>query len=124
MKLNCPQCNKEMIYKTNTKYESFYHTEDEEEYYQLIMHERYSCKECKINLIDNEWKIPKQLLPTEKQINVVKIICDNLDMEYIISTKKDAIKFIGEYLNTSITVSRERSNYQSTFDYLDESECF
>lgn len=56
--MKCPNCGKEMIDKSYSKFEEFYHFEDEQYYYRNVHHDEFVCKDCKISFKDNRWTMP------------------------------------------------------------------
>ena len=109
--MKCPNCHKEM--KETKKYEDRWHHDGfyPSEYAAKIMY--YSCKDCKIKRkIDtdfniDEWTLPKEMQPTEKQIAFAEKIINRLGLDSykfwearqdgeILVTKHQYWKFIKE----------------------------
>ena len=91
----CPNCGKEVI--LTEYFKSFYHWEDECEYYYKTS--KGSCDACKISYDDGNWIIPEELQPTEKQKCTVMFIRNRLNppLDDLGITKQSYIKFIGKY---------------------------
>ena len=91
----CPNCGKEVI--LTEYFKSFYHWEDECEYYYKTS--KGSCDACKISYDDGNWIIPEELQPTEKQKRTVMFIRNRLNppLDDLGITKQSYIKFIGKY---------------------------
>ena len=70
-------------------------------------YEKFVCKDCKISLIDDEWKIPTNLQATEKQINACKFVSRMLSMESPPPVKHAMWKFLKDNLSKAI----ELKNY-------------
>lgn len=116
----CPQCDKEMIYKEYSRMEGLYHWEDECNYFVPIKHIKNTCNNCKISCLDEKWKIPKEIRPTEKQVKAIEIICSVLNIDYVLTTKKDATRFISENIQKSKAKSKVLKNTEQGYeDYLD-----
>ena len=62
----------------------------------------YTCKNDHAKVVysdySEEWEIPEEFQPTEKQIKCVQFITSVLDCESPIPTKTEYWKFINEYL--------------------------
>ena len=91
----CPNCGKEVI--LTEYFKSFYHWEDECEYYYKTS--KGSCDACRISYDDGNWIIPEELQPTEKQKRTVMFIRNRLNppLDDLGITKQSYIKFIGKY---------------------------
>lgn len=116
----CPNCGKQMEDKSYSKLEPFYHWEDECTYYAKNYYEKFVCKDCKISLIDDEWKIPTNLEATEKQINACKFVSNMLRVESPPPVKHAMWKFLKDNLNKAI----ELKNYQYNMQGYDDDEYF
>jgi hypothetical protein len=100
IKIKCPNCNREMKYELKDWYAYPFTTGDELDYPSYYRKEKYLCKECGISCIDSKWKIPKKYeRPTNKQINTIKFINNELRMDIQPLTKKQCINDIGKYFN-------------------------
>lgn len=95
--MKCPNCGKEMIDKSYSKLEEFYHWEDEEYYYRKIYYEKFVCNDCKISFEDHKWNIPNNLMPTEKQKKTILFINNHLRMDLEALTKHQCWLDIGKY---------------------------
>jgi len=59
----------------------------------------YTCKECKIKKVNDEWTIPKKYLPTEKQVKTILYINNHLRMDLEALTKHQCWLDIGKYFD-------------------------
>jgi len=128
--MKCPNCGKEM--RKSTKYIDKTRVDDgfwTETY--IVKRTRYSCTECKIKCtIDSEscqdfdesdydkddmkWKLPKELTPSEKQINFANAIGTKLGLNTDeLITKHQYWDFINQ------NQSKFRSNNTQFFDEED-----
>lgn len=101
----CPNCNFEM---SDSSY-MYYGLGSWDLDYPDMIHERYKCKVCKISY-DSEkgWKVPPAIgLPTEKQINCVKVINQVLGTEFVPVLKSQTAKFIKENMEKSKAISKQ-----------------
>ena len=94
-----PNCGKEMIDKSYSKFEEFYHFEDEQYYYRNNYYEKFVCKDCKISFENDKWTIPSGLMPTEKQKRTVLFINNHLGMDIKALTKHQCWLDIGKYFD-------------------------
>ena len=113
----CPNCGKQMIDKSYSKLEPFYHWEDECTYYAKNYYEKFVCKDCEISLIDDEWKIPDSLQATEKQVKTCNFIYQMLNIESPPPVKKAMWQFIHDYIEEAIDISNKRK--ECFYDYGD-----
>jgi len=97
--MKCPNCGKEMIDKSYSKRERFYHWEDEEFYYRDNYYEKFVCNDCKISFENDTWNIPNKLLPTEKQKKTILFINNHLSMDLKALTKHQCWLDIGKYFD-------------------------
>lgn len=111
--MNCPCCGKEMVDKSKTTLERFYHWEDECFYYRDITIDIFVCKFCGIRKEENRWIVPKFLKPTEKQIKCISVINSVLGTDFEAVTKEQCSKVIAE----NIDKSRKKSKRLSHFGY-------
>lgn len=95
--MKCPNCNREMVNKSYSQLEEFYHWEDEEFYYRNVFYEKLLCYNCKIRFKDDNWDIPEYLLPTEKQKKTILFINNHLKMNLKALTKFQCWKDINQY---------------------------
>ena len=131
--MKCPNCNKEM-----KKSSTFELREDEgevDEFCGLGLHHNYAymkvfiykCNDCKIKYKEDEfesifyqppqWKLPKDLMPSEKQIKYAK----NLGYHFDISTddlvtKKDYWNFINKYADQYKKDINDYKKYKSEYE--------
>lgn len=109
--MKCPNCGKEMIDKSYSKMERFYHWEDEEFYYRDNYYEKFVCNDCKISFENDTWNIPSKFLPTKKQIKTILFINNHLDMDLKALTKHQCWLDIGKYFDEAKRASLHSSEY-------------
>ena len=97
--MKCPNCGKEMIDKSYSKLEEFYHWEDEDYYYRKNYYGKFVCNDCKISFEDDKWNIPNNLMPTEKQKKTILFINNHLGMDLEALTKHQCWSDIGKYFD-------------------------
>ena len=97
--MKCPNCGREMVNKSYSKLEEFYHWEDEEWYYRNNYYEKFVCNNCKISFEDDKWHIPNNLLPTEKQKKTILFINNRLKIDLEALTKHQCWLDIGKYFD-------------------------
>jgi hypothetical protein len=117
--MKCPNCGKEMIDKSYSKLEEFYHWEDEDYYYRKNYYEKFVCNDCKISFEDDEWHIPNNLMPTEKQKKTILFINNHLRMDLEALTKHQCWLDIGKYFEEA-----KKTPLYSKEDYWDMQEYF
>ena len=105
--MNCPNCNRKM---TDKSYE-YYGWGSWDMDYPDQFHEEFKCGRCNISYINGQWKIPRALCPSEKQVKTVSFIENVLGKEAPPPTKNLYWKFIGEYLQRTVDILNERSAY-------------
>lgn len=123
----CPDCGNEMIEKSRSELERFYHWEDEEFYYRDVIYSSYRCKCCGIRRNeDGVWLVPKFLKPTEKQITAISVINDILNTNFEPVTRSQCCKIIGKYMKKSKEVAEAHREYNALVmqAFLDESDFF
>lgn len=109
--MKCPNCGNEMIDKSYSKMERFYHWEDEEFYYRDNYYEKFICNDCKISFENDTWNIPNKLLPTEKQIKTILFINNHLNMDLQALTKHQCWLDIGKYFEEAKKTPLHSSEY-------------
>lgn len=94
----CPNCGKKMNYEIGTgRHIDFSGTAED---YQLeYSWEGYGCGECKIVYDGVQWKVPDNMLPTEKQKKAILFINNRLDMDLEAVTKHQCWVDIGKYFS-------------------------
>ena len=97
--MKCPNCGKEMVDKSYSKLEEFYHWNDEEYYYKNNYYEKFVCNDCNISFEDDKWNIPNNLMPTEKQKKTILFINNHLRMDLEALTKHQCWLDIGKYFD-------------------------
>lgn len=98
--MKCPNCGKDMVDKSHSRLEEFWHWEDECTYYKRVKHEKFICEDCKISYKDEEWEIPSEFeRPTEKQIACIAFINRQLHSNFEPVLKKDAWRFIKDNID-------------------------
>lgn len=117
--MKCPNCDKEMIDKSHSKMERFYHWEDEEFYYRDNYYEKFVCNDCKISFENDTWNIPNKLLPTKKQKKTILFINNHLRMDLEALTKHQCWLDIGKYFDKA-----KRTPLHSNEYYEDLEEYF
>lgn len=117
--MKCPNCGKEMIDKSYSKMERFYHWEDEEFYYRNNYYEKFVCNDCKICFENDTWNIPNNLLPSKKQKKTILFINNRLGMELESLTKYQCWLDIGKYFDEA-----KRTPLYSDDYYLDMQEYY
>lgn len=95
----CPNCGKEMVDKSYSKLEEFFHREDKEYYYRNNYYEKFVCNDCNISFEDDKWHIPNTLMPTEKQKKTIIFINNHLGMNLEALTKYQCWLDISKYFN-------------------------
>ena len=105
----CPNCNKEMTDKSY-RYNRFGDCDS------VTLYEEYVCDNCKIECVNKERKIPKEIpRATEKQIKAVKFINEWLGTSEIPLLKHQCWKFIKENLDSAIEA--KKCFYEYCYDY-------
>lgn len=115
----CPCCQQEMKEKSYFYQEVDFSGESDDVYYKAT---KYRCAPCKISCDENgNWKIPKELQPTEKQLNTVSFIKSVLPEtgSSEILTKREAWKFIHDYFEEAKKEKQEQkeSYYEEEDDF-------
>lgn len=110
----CPNCGKQI--KTKRYFKSFWHWEDEREYYYPTS--KGECKTCHIKYDGGEFTIPNELKPTEKQKKTVMFIRNSLNIPYGEEgiTKHTYWEFINRYFDKAKTLHNEQG-------YFDDGIC-
>ena len=100
--MKCPNCGKQM--KKSESFEKRIYPDYDYDYFEAyakLLH--YKCSSCKIEYIEEdpggkeEWLLPENLKPTQKQIDYAKSIASRLNKDIrTLVTRKDYSKFIGE----------------------------
>ena len=117
--MKCPNCDKEMKYKDKGYWGYPFSTGDEPDYPDWFPNDVYTCKECKIKKVNNEWTIPKKFLPTEKQIKTILYINNHLRMDLETLTKHQCWLDIGKYFEEAKkTPLHSREYYEDLQDYF------
>jgi hypothetical protein len=131
--MKCPNCGKEMINKSYSRLEPFYHWEDECTYYSKNHYEKFVCSDCKISIVNDEWNIPDNLQATEKQVKTCNFIYQMLNIESPPPAKRAMWQFIHDYIEEAIDISNKRKEWfydYGDYDGLDnfafpcEEDCF
>ena len=131
--MKCPNCGKEMVDKSYSKLEEFYHWEDEEFYYKKNYYKKFVCDDCKISIVNDEWKIPDNLQATEKQVKTCNFIYQMLNIEVPPPVKTAMWQFIHDYIEEAIDISDKRKECFYDYGYYDgldnfafpcEEDCF
>lgn len=111
--MKCPNCDIEMKLKIEDSGPSMaFWDRDEDEWDGSYIIETHKCKQCKIKYVldqepgcgREEWTIPVELEPSDKQIKTIFMIDNIFNSSNIedIHTKKQAWKFINENLDDAI----------------------
>ena len=73
------------------------------------INENYTCKDCnikcKITDTNENWNIPDNLLPSEKQVNCINIINNKLNTNFKPLIKSKCIQFIKENMGKSKNIN-------------------
>ena len=121
--IKCPNCGKDIKLTDEFRECGWGWGEDYEGLYHLVT--IGECKDCKIKYYNNEWTIPNELKPTEKQCRTVKFIENRLDarLHDDIGLKKRYWQFISQYFEEAKKIELEPYNdYEDYYDYgYDES---
>lgn len=117
--MKCPNCGKEMVDKSYSKLEEFYHWEDEEYYYKNNYYEKFVCNDCNISFEDDKWHITNNLMPTEKQKKTILFINNRLRMDLEALTKHQCWLDIGKYFDEA-----KNTPLYSDEDWIDMQEYF
>ena len=102
--MKCPNCDKEMecvIFKAF----DFGDFDSEDPYH---FHEKYICSDCGIKRMNNNWTIPKEFLPTEKQIKTILFINYHLKINKEAITKHQCYEVIKKNLQDAILAKKHR----------------
>lgn len=121
--MNCPNCGKEMKHRQITGYEpDFGGTADEDEL--KVTWDKYTCKDCKISYDGTEWKIPKALRPTEKQVKTLLFINNRLHLNLEPITRQQCWRDTNKYFKTArkIASQKEASTHADDEYYNDLAE--
>ena len=123
--MKCPNCGKEMIDKSYSKLEDFYHWEDEEFYYKRNYYEKFVCNDCKISVKNDEWDIPSELQATEAQIKACRFVSDELGYDPPPPTKRAMWKFLNETLDEAKDNKEKRwiDNWDDYDYFISEEDC-
>lgn len=124
--MKCPNCGKEMIDKSYSKLEEFYHWEDEQYYYKRNYYEKFICNDCKISFKNDEWGIPIKYQATEKQINACKFVSKILNLDSPPPVKHAMWKFLKDYLEEAQNTKEKRwIDSWDDYDYpIAEEDCY
>lgn len=95
----CPNCGKQMEHETESVSQRGLTTGIEEDDELSSIKERYCCKECKITYDGIQWKVPDDMLPTDKQKKTLQFINSRLDMDLEAITKHQCWMVIGQYFD-------------------------
>lgn len=95
--MKCPNCDKEMTYRDEGYWGFPLTTGPEPDYPDWFKRDIYSCKDCRIRKVNDEWKIPEKYAPTEKQQNTILFINNRLSMQIEALTKHQCWLDIGKY---------------------------
>ena len=124
--MKCPNCGKEMVDKSYSKFEEFYHWEDEQFYYKRNYYEKFVCNDCKISFVNDEWDIPGELQATEAQIKACNFVSRELGYEPPPPTKRAMWKFLHETLDEA--KDRREKRWIDSWDGYDypipEEDCY
>ncbi|MEE3344378.1 MAG: hypothetical protein VZS44_09830 [Bacilli bacterium] len=89
-----------MVEKKSTKSIYFWDGNNDEFYSEEEPIIIYSCKECRIKNEDGNWKLPKALQPSEKQIKYARVIGQTLHISTNhLVTKQQYWAFIHKFSN-------------------------
>ena len=103
--MNCPNCNKEM--KDDSYWDYGIGSWDMD--YPDVFHEKYKCKDCRIEYINGEWIVPKKFeRATYKQVKCANFICNELGMKFEPVLKMQTWKFINTYLDKAKHDNKQR----------------
>lgn len=109
--MKCPCCNNKMKYKNKGYWGTPFCTGPEPDYPEWIQKDVYVCKECHIKKVNDEWKIPKKYKrPSQKQINAIWFINEQLDKDFEPVLKKQCWNIIHKYLEEAIKVQQRRES--------------
>lgn len=109
--MKCPNCDKEMKYKDKGYWGYPFSTGIEPDYPDWFPQDVYTCKECKIKKVNDEWTIPKKYLPTEKQVKTILYINNHLRMDLETLTKHQCWLDIGKYFDKAKKTPLHSSEY-------------
>lgn len=111
----CPNCKKEMADKSY----NYHGISGWDIDYPSSLHEEYICNNCNIRYANGEWVVPKNNLPTLKQIKTIQFINNHLNMNLKPITKHQCWVDISEYFE----VAKKTPLYeysQECFDMCEE----
>lgn len=115
--LNCPCCEKPMKFKDKSYWGFPFSTGPEPDYPDWIQREVYTCNDCRIKKVNDEWTIPKKYKrPTEKQLNAVKFINYYLDKDFEPLLSSQCWKFINKYLDKAVKVKQNSERYRGDWE--------
>lgn len=117
--MKCPNCDKEMKYTDKGYWEYPFSTGPEPDYPDWFRQDIYTCTDCKIKKVNDEWQIPKKFLPTEKQIKTILFINNHLNMDLEALTKHQCWLDIGKYFDEAKKTPLYSDDY-----YLDMQEYY
>ena len=109
--MKCPNCDKEMKYKDKGYWGYPFSTGPEPDYPDWFRQDIYTCKDCKIKKVNDEWTIPKKFLPTEKQIKTILFINNHLRIDLETLTKHQCWLDIGKYFDEAKRTPLHSSEY-------------
>lgn len=109
--MRCPNCGKEMNYTDKGYWAYPFSTGPEPDYPDWFPKDIYSCKDCNIKNINDEWKIPDKLKPTEKQKKTILFINNHLNMNLKAITKHQCWLAINKYFDKAKKTSLHSYNY-------------
>lgn len=109
--MKCPNCDKEMKYKDKGYWGYPFSTGVEPDYPDWFRQDVYTCKECKIKKVNDEWTIPKKYLPTDKQVKTILYINNHLRMDLEALTKHQCWLDIGKYFDKAKKMPLHSSEY-------------
>ena len=121
-KLNCPCCEKPMKYKDKGYYGYPFSTGPEPDYPDWIRRDVYTCKDCRIKNVNDEWTIPKKYKrPSEKQTKAVLFINNYLDKDFEPLLSVQCWRIINKYLDKAIKAKqvRDEQMYEDMRDFYD-----
>ena len=108
--MNCPYCNKKMVYKNKSKLNQFADLSDPSESW-LVEKEVHICKDCRIKNINGDWKIPlRYKRPTKKQKKDSNALSKIFDVDFEPLLARQCKRFINKMIYKIYVSGRGRTD--------------